>query len=66
MGKSQKVNRGLILIFVGFLFSILGVTLLTKNEQRNLLLIALISGALIVVLGLYKIFKANSANKKNL
>ena len=66
MTKSKKENKGMLIIFIGFIFSILGMTLLTKDEHGNLPLISSIFGVLIIVLGLFKIFKANKVNGGNL
>lgn len=62
MGKSKKENKGMMIVFIGFLFSILGMTILTKNEYGNLSVISSALGVLIIIFGLFKIFKANRGN----
>lgn len=64
MSKSKKENKGMIIIFIGALFSILGMMMmvLKENEYGNLSLIFSVLGVLIVVFGLFKIFKANREN----
>jgi hypothetical protein len=66
MSKLKTETRGMIIIFIGFLFSILGMTILTEDEYGYLPLISSILGVLIIVFGLFKIFKANRVNGKNL
>jgi len=66
MSKSKEESKGMLIIMVGFLFSILGMTLLTGKENGQLSLISSILGVLIIVFGLFRIFKANTVNKKDL
>ena len=66
MSKSKEESKGMLIIMVGFLFSILGMSLLTGKENGQLSLISSILGVLIIVFGLFRIFKANTVNKKDL
>ena len=66
MSKSKEESKGMLIIMVGFLFSTLGMTLLTGKENGQLSLISSILGVLIIVFGLFRIFKANTVNKKDL
>ncbi len=62
MSKSKKENIGMLFVGIGFLFSMFGMTMLTENG--NLSLISSIFGVLIIVYGLFRIFKANIVNGK--
>ena len=58
MNKLEKRSNGLLFIGVGFLFSILGMTILTGEENRNLLLTSLILSFFNILYGIFRIYKA--------
>jgi len=65
MSKSKKELKGMVFIFLGLLFSILGMISLsiwTKHAIVSVILSFL--GVSIIVYGLFRILKANSKNGK--
>jgi len=59
MTKSKKKNKGMVIIGIGFLFSIISMTLLNKENPGNLPLILSILGVLIIAFGFFKMLKEN-------
>ncbi len=59
MTKPKKKYIGILIINIGFLFSIFSMVLLNKENSGKLPLIMSISGVLIIVFGFFKMLKDN-------
>lgn len=65
MSKSKKELKGMLFIFLGLLFSILGMISLSIWTEHAIVSVVLsFLGVVIIVYGLFRIFKANSTNGK--
>ena len=61
MSTSKKESKGMLFIFIGLLFSILGMTSLSIFTDYAIIAVVLsFLGILIIAYGLFRIVKANS------
>lgn len=65
MNTPRKEMRGMIFVIIGLLFSSAGMIASTYDNQTEVALALSILGVLIILYGLFRIFKANSFHQKS-